>query len=356
MEREEDVGKGDSSQAPLHSLQSLDACHSQSLSMSTKVSVEPMTDVLRVSSTPSFSLVVPSVSELSEPDYVNLNGPDKISSLHTTFATPRTADCLKSASIPNDRCISPAESLKFEGEQQLKSGAASLQSCEEPLTKKLKEAAKPVLSAWSIQNIKSLRFPSVTRPVSRASLRSTSHSGLSFNKTAAASETTLSGAHGRAVKSGGSAPCMTMNGHQPTDHLSLTSYGEDTLMHDDEIMLSVFYGGGKLGAAMFNSASRKLSVLSDISEGKPDYEILRSLIYQTNPDIVITSARHEEGFRNCVKECCALESDLSHSVTVATNTTAQEQAFKKSRAIFRKAGNVILIILCAGWHGTYIRW
>ena len=337
------MGKGDSSllvcsQTPLRGLHNSNTGHSQRFPMSTKNSLGSMSDVLHVSSTPSFNLAVPSVSDLSESDYVNLNVPDKLSSLHTTFATPRTVDSLKTASIPNNRCISPAESLNFEGEHQLKSGAASF---EEPLSKKAKEAAKPVLSAWSIPNIQSLSFPSVTRPVSGASLRSASHSGLSFNRTAASSEQTLSSL--RAIKSGGSAPCMPTNAHQPADHLP--SYSEDTLMHDDDIMLSVFYGGGKLGAAMFNTASRKLSLLSDISDGKPDYEILRSLIYQTNPDIVITSARHEEGFRSCVKECCALESDLSHSVTVATDTTAQEQAFKKSRAIFRKVENVVLFIL-----------
>lgn len=66
----------------------------------------------------------------------------------------------------------------------------------------------------------------------------------------------------------------------------------------NETIVSVFYMANKVGAAVFNTASCKLSLFNDMPDGKPNFEILGNLMSQTNPDHVITSARLDEDFRN----------------------------------------------------------
>lgn len=113
---------------------------------------------------------------------------------------------------------------------------------------------------------------------------------------------------------------------------------QETTREDEaeETLLSVFHGGNRVGAALYNSLTCKLSLLNDIPDGKPGFEILESLFHQTDPDHVIVSARQDEAFRNSVKSFCGSSSDVSRvNSTCLMNDTRQEQAYKKTNLIVR---------------------
>ena len=59
----------------------------------------------------------------------------------------------------------------------------------------------------------------------------------------------------------------------------------------NERILSVFYGSGTLGAALFDVESSCLCLLRDIAEISPEFELLSSLIHQVEPHHILVSAR-----------------------------------------------------------------
>ena len=79
----------------------------------------------------------------------------------------------------------------------------------------------------------------------------------------------------------------------------------------DEVILSVFYGEGKLGAASYHTATNKLGLFHDLPDGKPGYSVLCSLIQQTCPDYIVTSVRLGQQFLHCL-EVSALGSSSAH--------------------------------------------
>ncbi|XP_018915434.2 mutS protein homolog 5 isoform X3 [Bemisia tabaci] len=58
---------------------------------------------------------------------------------------------------------------------------------------------------------------------------------------------------------------------------------QETSDVQEDIILSVFWKKGKLGAATFNTDTSMIHVLNDTIDSGPDYNILRALFLQTNP-------------------------------------------------------------------------
>ena len=74
----------------------------------------------------------------------------------------------------------------------------------------------------------------------------------------------------------------------------------------DEVILSVFYGEGKLGAASYHTATNKLGLFHDLPDGKPGYSVLCSLVQQTCPDYIVTSVRLGQQFLHCLEVSTSL--------------------------------------------------
>ena len=85
---------------------------------------------------------------------------------------------------------------------------------------------------------------------------------------------------------------------------------------EEERILSICYAGGNLGAALFNTYTCKLELLRDIPDLSPSYEMLTSLVYQVEPDIILVSARQDQTLLECLKCLCGNpDSETSSSGT-----------------------------------------
>jgi hypothetical protein len=76
-----------------------------------------------------------------------------------------------------------------------------------------------------------------------------------------------------------------------------TLLGEDT----EETFLCLFLGAGRLGAALYEAATCRLSLFRDTPDGEPDWDILRGLVHQASPQHVIVSTRQDQAFQGQIR-------------------------------------------------------
>ena len=69
----------------------------------------------------------------------------------------------------------------------------------------------------------------------------------------------------------------------------------------EETFLCVFLGGGRLGAALYEAEACRLSLFRDTPDGEPDWEILRSLVHQTEPQHMLICARQDISFKEEIR-------------------------------------------------------
>ena len=75
-----------------------------------------------------------------------------------------------------------------------------------------------------------------------------------------------------------------------------------TRQDQDEKLVSVFRNTSGLGAAVYHTESAKLELLRDIPEGFEEFEMLSMLLYQTEPDKILLSARQDQDTVKFVKD------------------------------------------------------
>ena len=81
----------------------------------------------------------------------------------------------------------------------------------------------------------------------------------------------------------------------------------------NERLLSVFFSSGKLGAALFNVEDSCLSLLQDIPEISPEFELLSSLVYQVEPNHILVSARQGSELLDKLTILTGHKANSSHS-------------------------------------------
>lgn len=60
---------------------------------------------------------------------------------------------------------------------------------------------------------------------------------------------------------------------------------EDEDLEEDQVLLALYLGSGRLGAASYSSDSASLSILSDITEMGPEFQLTQSLLTQVSSSI-----------------------------------------------------------------------
>ncbi|XP_035222063.1 mutS protein homolog 5-like isoform X3 [Stegodyphus dumicola] len=91
-----------------------------------------------------------------------------------------------------------------------------------------------------------------------------------------------------------SSDCMNVN-----DVHILVDTEEDEI---PQVILSVIWQANKLGAAYYNIDTSKLYLVNDHLDPAPHFTILSTLLKQTEPTYVVTSARTDEKFVSALKE------------------------------------------------------
>ncbi|KFM62949.1 MutS protein-like protein, partial [Stegodyphus mimosarum] len=91
-----------------------------------------------------------------------------------------------------------------------------------------------------------------------------------------------------------SSECMNVN-----DVHILTDTEEDEI---PQIILSIIWQANKLGAAYYNIDTSQLYLVTDHLDPAPHFTILSTLLKQTEPAYVVTSARTDEKFISALKE------------------------------------------------------
>ncbi|CAH0391716.1 unnamed protein product [Bemisia tabaci] len=90
---------------------------------------------------------------------------------------------------------------------------------------------------------------------------------------------------------------------------------QETSDVQEDIILSVFWKKGKLGAATFNTDTSMIHVLNDTIDSGPDYNILRALFLQTNPAHTVTTGSLPNDVIKTIKE---MMTDFSQSTSTDT--------------------------------------
>ena len=108
---------------------------------------------------------------------------------------------------------------------------------------------------------------------------------------------------------------------------------------ENEILLSIFYAGNNLGAAVYHTESCKMELMKDIPDSLESFEMLEILLYQVEPDYVLVSARQDQRiiqFVNKVLRRSGMErSTLSASSTMDTSSSSAASSVMPSGLILR---------------------
>lgn len=195
----------------------------------------------------------------------------------------------------------------------------------------IRSRTNQVLSSWSIQNLDSWKEKETTPSGSNPDL--SSGFGRSRSSKSLRSVNSVPSQPTRVGSGGLSVSNNTADFRNSVGDFNLRSSNEED---SEENLLSLFFGGGRLGGALYNTLTCKLSLFNDLPDAGPDFEILSSLIHQTAPDHVIYSARQDETFRNKIKFLCGVDSNISSvNSTCLMNDTRQDVAYKKINTIVR---------------------
>merc|ERR1719320_20790 len=105
---------------------------------------------------------------------------------------------------------------------------------------------------------------------------------------------------------------------------------------EEELVLSVCYGGGYLGAALFNTFTAKLELLKDIPDLPPMYEMMTSLVYQTEPNIILVSARQHQTLLESLKNLCGtLGSDSGSTSLLSEDSGSVDDSRRRISLVLR---------------------
>ncbi|XP_011405401.2 PREDICTED: mutS protein homolog 5 [Amphimedon queenslandica] len=75
-----------------------------------------------------------------------------------------------------------------------------------------------------------------------------------------------------------------------------------------QLIMSVLYNGGCLGLSYYDTESGQLCIMLDVAETK-DYEILKRVIMQVEPSVILTSSKQDENMQQILKDCSSPEGD-----------------------------------------------
>ncbi|XP_059098845.1 mutS protein homolog 5-like [Tigriopus californicus] len=89
---------------------------------------------------------------------------------------------------------------------------------------------------------------------------------------------------------------------------------EDEDLDEDQLIVALHLGQGRLGGASYSSDSASLSVLSDVTEMGPEFQLTQSLMTQVRPVKVLVGARQNAEFLDRVREICGLEAHHQSNV------------------------------------------
>ncbi|XP_059469871.1 mutS protein homolog 5-like [Neocloeon triangulifer] len=78
-----------------------------------------------------------------------------------------------------------------------------------------------------------------------------------------------------------------------------------------EVVLSIFWKGSKLGAAVYMAETSEVLVLSDIPELAPQFNVTKTLLLQIQPSQIATCGRLAEAFINVLKNYCGPDEEAA---------------------------------------------
>ena len=123
-----------------------------------------------------------------------------------------------------------------------------------------------------------------------------------------------------------------------TDHSASREQEGDSVIRQDEKLVSVFYNSSGLGAAVYHTESAKLELLRDVPDNCEEFEMLSMLFYQTEPDKILMSARQDQDTIKFVKELfsdqttvCDDQSFLTNPESAASLGSSQKIVLRPSR-------------------------
>ena len=119
--------------------------------------------------------------------------------------------------------------------------------------------------------------------------------------------------------------------------LSTSNRERDSISREpaNERILSVFYGSGSLGAALFDVESSCLCLLRDIPEISPEFELLSSLIHQVEPHHVLVSARQGSELLDKLSLITGNTANASQDKSADIDDDAQDAANRNINLIIR---------------------
>ena len=122
-----------------------------------------------------------------------------------------------------------------------------------------------------------------------------------------------------------------------TDHSASKEQheGDVTVPTQDEILVSVFHNTAGLGAAVYHTESAKLELLRDVPEGFEEFEMLSMLLYQTEPDKILMSARQDQNTVKFVKDLFSDQESLSHNQSCVTDPGSAESPLQSQKIVLR---------------------
>ena len=122
-----------------------------------------------------------------------------------------------------------------------------------------------------------------------------------------------------------------------TDHSASKEQqeGDVTVPTQDEILVSVFHSTTGLGAAVYHTESAKLELLRDVPEGFEEFEMLSMLLYQTEPDKILLSARQDQTTVKFVKDLFSDQESLRHDQSCVTDPESAESLLQSQKIVLR---------------------
>ena len=136
-----------------------------------------------------------------------------------------------------------------------------------------------------------------------------------------------------------------LNSKTESNSLTTSREQEGVIANPSETLLSLFHSTTGLGAAVYYTESAKLKLLRDLPDNCEEFEMLTMLLYETNPDKVLMSARQDQDTVKFVKDMLKdqgafhdnNQSCVSESGSAVTILPAQV-VFKPSREFSFKVG------------------
>ena len=93
-----------------------------------------------------------------------------------------------------------------------------------------------------------------------------------------------------------------LNSKTESNSLTTSREQEGVIANPSETLLSLFHSTTGLGAAVYYTESAKLKLLRDLPDNCEEFEMLTMLLYETNPDKVLMSARQDQDTVKFVKD------------------------------------------------------